>query len=146
MTRSTRLQRRMAEVMPLSDFSEWKQQEIAEAVAGPKPPPKWLYFGPSDSPRPLAAIESRAWYEWHWQRGIDPDGSRSGLSPTLRQSVIERDGDVCQLCFGTITAGQAMHIDHIKPYSKGGRHVLSNLQVTHATCNLKKGARFDAED
>ncbi|MCU1677707.1 MAG: hypothetical protein JWM93_2465 [Frankiales bacterium] len=26
-------------------------------------------------------------------------------------------------------------------YSKGGRHILSNLQVAHSLCNLKKGVR-----
>lgn len=42
------------------------QQEIAEAVAQAKPPEKWLDLR-------YARIESRAWFEWHWQRGIFPE-------------------------------------------------------------------------
>lgn len=34
-----------------------------------------------------------------------------------------------------------IHIDHILPVSLGGLSELSNLQVTHSWCNLKKGAR-----
>ncbi len=30
------------------------------------------------------------------------------------------------------------HIDHIKPWSKGGETVLENLQTLCATCNLGK--------
>lgn len=34
------------------------------------------------------------------------------------------------------------HIDHIRPLIAGGRHSLENLQVTHPTCNLRKGSAF----
>ena len=33
------------------------------------------------------------------------------------------------------------HIDHIIPLSKDGNHTLTNLQITHPLCNLKKGNR-----
>ena len=31
-----------------------------------------------------------------------------------------------------------LHVDHIKPWSKGGETVLENLQTLCATCNLGK--------
>jgi hypothetical protein len=34
-----------------------------------------------------------------------------------------------------------VHVDHVTPLSKGGLHVASNLQVTSAYFNLRKGAR-----
>lgn len=34
------------------------------------------------------------------------------------------------------------HVDHIIPLSKGGKHILSNLQILTATENMKKGARL----
>jgi len=33
-----------------------------------------------------------------------------------------------------------VHVDHVRPLSKGGLHIASNLQVTSAYFNLKKGA------
>jgi len=52
-----------------------------------------------------------------------------------------RDGYVCQLCT-TAVEPTDVHLDHIKPYSKGGPTNLENLQVTHSLCNIHKGARY----
>ena len=40
------------------------------------------------------------------------------------------------------------HLDHVKPLSRGGAHMLSNLRPTCATCNLRKSAKwpFDPSD
>lgn len=35
-----------------------------------------------------------------------------------------------------------VHVDHIKPLSKGGLHVAANLQVISAHLNLRKGAAY----
>lgn len=131
--RERRIEKRRGEVWPLENFSPEKRAEIAEQVAADTPPPRWLDLG-------LAQIPSRAWYEWHWQRGIDPDGRRDAISPALRRSVIDRDGHICQLCGDDVEPGD-IHLDHIKPWSKGGPTTLANLQVAHSLCNIKKGAR-----
>ena len=121
-------------VYPFANFPAWKRDQIAAAVIGAKPPRRWMDLGP-------AQIVSRAWYEWHWHRGVDPDKNRPRLSPALREKVIERDGLVCGLCGGPV-APDDVHIDHILPRSLGGRDRLSNLQVAHSRCNLRKGARI----
>lgn len=123
--------------MPLSEFPERKQLEIAELVARPKPPPKWMDFG-------LFQIHSRAWYEWHWQRGRYPgEGqSRPAIPLYVRREVIDRDGDTCQICFGPVPDGD-MHLDHIKPFSRGGPDTVENLRVTHSRCNIKRGAPIE---
>lgn len=125
--------RRRADILPLDDFPEDARNAILEAVAQPKPPPKWL-----DLAGGLARIESRAWCEWHWARGMGL--SRQSLPPEIRASVIGRDGYICGLC-GDPVDHDDVHIDHILPVSLGGSDDLPNLQVTHSRCNLVKGAR-----
>lgn len=118
---------------PLSIFSPDEQRAIAEAVAQPTPPPRWLDLG-------LAQITSRAWIEWHRQRGIDPYKRREKIPAWMRERVIERDGLTCGICDGPVTADD-VHIDHIHPVALGGRNEVDNLQVAHSRCNLSKGAK-----
>lgn len=132
-------------IMPLKDFDQEFQDHVAEIVKLPKPPPRWLSLGPSDSPFPLAQIESRAWYEWHWARDIDPTRRRPNIPAWMRAVVIMRDGPVCQLCGGDVDLND-VHLDHIMPFSKGGKTVTSNLQVTHSVCNIRKGAKQNGQD
>ena len=131
--RERRIAERRSKVWPLEEFLPEKRAEIAELVAADQPPPRWIRLQ-------LASIPSRAWYEWHWARGIDPEGRRDSISAALRAAVIARDGHTCQLCGGEVSAGD-IHLDHIKPWSKGGPTTLGNLQVTHSLCNIRKGAR-----
>lgn len=101
-------------------------------ICRPEPPDKRSWSG--DGP-------SRAWYEWHWARGRDPDRERQPLSAKLRATVIERDGYVCRLCGGDVDRDD-VHIDHIHPVRHGGNDTLANLQVAHSRCNISKGARL----
>lgn len=129
--------------MPLEDFPPEHRARVQALVDLPERPPRYFAVGAPGSPRPLAYLESRAWWEWHWQRGLDPDLARTPLSRSLRDQVLARDGLICGICAQDVDPGQ-VHIDHIFPVSRGGRDVLSNLRVTHARCNLRKGARVDA--
>lgn len=143
-SREERVAALVAQMMPLDEFSAAKQAEIAAAVAQPTPPEQWRAYGPADSPYPLAWMTSRAWVEWHVQRGVDPfERKRDKIPPSVRAAVLDRDGLVCQLCGGDVEPGD-VHLDHIKPWSLGGRDSVDNLQVTHSACNIRKGARFDA--
>jgi 5-methylcytosine-specific restriction endonuclease McrA len=47
---------------------------------------------------------------------------------------------MCGLC-GEPVERERVHIDHILPVVRGGTNALSNLQVSHDTCNMRKGAR-----
>jgi 5-methylcytosine-specific restriction endonuclease McrA len=128
--------------MPLEMFSEEHRLEILQQVELPHPPEKWIYLGVLSSGKPSCRIESRAWYEWHWARGIDPDKIRPSLSASSRRAVIRRDGYVCGICGGDVEPGD-VDIDHIKPFSKGGSDHLDNLRVSHSSCNRRRGARED---
>jgi len=58
----------------------------------------------------------------------------------LRFLVMKRDNFKCCNCgrSPTTTQGLELHIDHIKPWAKGGETVLENLQTLCSDCNLGK--------
>jgi len=60
-----------------------------------------------------------------------------------RQQIIDRDESICYLC-GHLVRPEDIHLDHIIPVSRGGAHTAENLRVTHAFCNLSKGANLIA--
>jgi len=76
------------------------------------------------------------WSRWSvgWTRRRRP------LSRALRAYIISRDASVCGLC-GQLVAPSEIDIDHIHPRSLGGSDDPNNLQVSHARCNRRKGAR-----
>jgi hypothetical protein len=55
----------------------------------------------------------------------------------LRYKVLARDGARCRLC-GKSSAETTLHVDHIKPWSKGGETTLEKLQVLCDKCNFGK--------
>lgn len=48
----------------------------------------------------------------------------------------------CAICQGAMGYYDT-HIDHIVPIRAGGTDDISNLQLTHMHCNLRKGQRHD---
>jgi hypothetical protein len=66
-----------------------------------------------------------------------------GISPQLRNEILERNGFTCQLCGAG--PGDAdpfnpsrkvrLHIDHVKPISQGGTDDRDNLRVLCSACN-----------
>lgn len=61
--------------------------------------------------------------------------------PVDYAAVAARSAGVCGICGLVIEAGTSIHFDHIIPISRGGAHASENLQVAHARCNLRKGAK-----
>lgn len=59
----------------------------------------------------------------------------------ILSSLIERDGFNCGICHKSLE-GSALHFDHIIPVALGGKHILSNIQLTHANCNLKDALKI----
>lgn len=60
----------------------------------------------------------------------------------LRATVLIRDGCLCKMCGASPTKNPdvVLHVDHIKPWSKGGETVIENLQTLCAVCNVGKSA------
>jgi len=53
------------------------------------------------------------------------------------REVFRRCNGVCGIC-GNPVEHETFTIDHIIPLSRGGPHVLKNLQVAHKSCNSRK--------
>lgn len=63
---------------------------------------------------------------------------RKLMTAELKNKVKVRDNYTCQCCGKYMPDEVGLHIDHIVPVSKGGKSVLSNLQVLCSKCNGKK--------
>lgn len=60
--------------------------------------------------------------------------------PLTRRAVLERDGHLCAYC-----GSRADTVDHVRPRSRGGEHVWTNVVAACARCNHRKGDRLLAE-
>lgn len=70
---------------------------------------------------------------------------RAMMTDQLRYDIMKRDGFRCQLCGRTQSDGVKLHVDHIKPVSKGGKTIPSNLRTLCEQCNLGKKDKYDPE-
>ena len=59
----------------------------------------------------------------------------------LRNSVVNDNKYQCAICKKWFYS-EELEVDHIEPWSKGGRTVLSNAQLLCKPCNKKKGNLF----
>jgi 5-methylcytosine-specific restriction endonuclease McrA len=72
------------------------------------------------------------------------------VADVVRQEVYRRDLWICQLCGKPVDPLLAMPnpgaatIDHVVPLACGGTHEPDNVQLAHALCNSRKGARLEA--
>lgn len=68
---------------------------------------------------------------------------RTSRDPSLRLRflVLKRDNFRCRACGANppTSPGLHLHVDHIVPWSKGGKTVADNLQTLCERCNLGKG-------
>ena len=60
--------------------------------------------------------------------------------PLTRRAVLDRDRHACAYC-GT----RADTIDHVRPRSRGGQHIWTNVVAACARCNHRKGNRLLSE-
>ncbi len=69
------------------------------------------------------------------------DGDSREIKLRLRYNILKRDAFRCVDCGRSpaTTPGLELHVDHILPWSKGGKTVPSNLRTTCADCNIGKG-------
>lgn len=59
---------------------------------------------------------------------------RESISKKIRFEIFKRDNFKCQYC-GSSAPHVLLHIDHIKPVSKGGTNVITNLITACESCN-----------
>lgn len=66
------------------------------------------------------------------------NNQRKLMTKELRRKIMVRDNYTCQSCGKYMPDEVGLHIDHIVPISKGGKTVMSNLQVLCSKCNGRK--------
>ena len=71
------------------------------------------------------------------------DYQRSLLTPSLRYEILKRDRFRCTICGRGQEDGVKLHVDHIKPVSKGGLTTPENLRTLCQDCNLGKSDKYD---
>jgi len=69
--------------------------------------------------------------------------AKRAISLSLRYKVFHRDKSKCLKCGNTPNDHIKLHVDHIKPHSKGGLTVLSNLRTLCNECNLGRSNKYD---
>lgn len=94
------------------------------------PTSRWRLFGRPDHGEPIAAVSL-----------VTVAEARVPLPKAVRDYVIDRDGRTCGICGRYVSPEEALDIDHIHPVAAGGTDDPDNLQVSHASCNRRKGAR-----
>lgn len=74
-------------------------------------------------------------------------GEQRRVPLRYRYQVLLRDRFRCVLCGGSpaTTPACELHVDHMIPFSKGGRTILENLRTLCAPCNLGKGDLVEPE-
>lgn len=93
-----------------------------------------------------ARAKARAFREANptWYRDKDARRRAQQLKTTVEPidyaEVTRRSRGICGICREPL-GGAPTHFDHIVPLARGGAHTTSNLQIAHAVCNLRKGAR-----
>jgi hypothetical protein len=64
---------------------------------------------------------------------------------TLREQLYKKSS-TCQLCKNQIHLFSDSTVDHIHPYSKGGKTIPENGQLAHRGCNARKNAKIMYEE
>jgi len=90
--------------------------------------------------------QSREWYTTHAGTWAEYNRRRRAALKSQTSTRISMDdlimrmsmfGHRCWMCGGPFE-----HVDHVKPLSKGGAHMLCNLRPACAACNHSKKARW----
>lgn len=105
---------------------------------------------PDSTPSPIATPSSREVSPG--ERSPGPiNGTRDERRDVLmglRFRVLSRDRFKCVLRGDNPpeNPGCVLHVDHVTPWSRGGRTALENLRTLCAQCNVGRGNRYDADD
>lgn len=77
------------------------------------------------------------------QTSISEEDSRE-IKLGLRYKILSRDHFKCKRCGDSPATNPAckLHVDHIAPFSKGGKTTANNLQTLCDKCNIGKGNRY----
>ena len=89
--------------------------------------------------------QKNAWMRRHPKKRAEKEARRrarkknNGVERIDVTAVYERDGGRCHIC-GESVPFEAMSLDHVIPFARGGGHLFDNVRVSHLLCNIRKGA------
>lgn len=89
----------------------------------------------------FASVDDKEYSKQHLQEikdYLDRDFEPRRPSPDLRERILARDLGRCRYCH---SMSEEIHIDHVKPHSRGGKTIFENLVVSCSVCNRKKHDR-----
>lgn len=66
---------------------------------------------------------------------------KRGVTPTMRFAVLRRDKFTCRYC-GHSAPDVKLAVDHVIPFSKGGKCAMENLVTACQECNAGKGGQI----
>lgn len=92
---------------------------------------------------PFLSAKEKAWVQSVWCEYMEKLAKaefRRVSNKTIRHQVIKRDMGKCRYC-GIELGKKEIHIDHVVPYSLGGKTEISNLVTSCKSCNLRKSGR-----
>lgn len=91
-----------------------------------------------DEPASVTATQSRPVTK-NSSRTAEEDDGRVRLG--IRYRILVRDNFKCALCGNSPATDPTcrLHVDHFRPYSKGGLTVVENLRALCGQCNVGKG-------
>ena len=81
------------------------------------------------------------------QRTAPPEAPTPRSIPlALRWKILVRDNHRCVICGASPAKDVSveLHVDHVHPWSRGGKNIEENLRMLCSKCNLGKGAKLGA--
>jgi len=81
------------------------------------------------------------------EKQLPQRSTSSKINWRLRAKILIRDNCICQMCGASPAKNPdvVLHVDHIKPYSKGGETIEENLRTLCSVCNIGKSDMYDEE-
>lgn len=115
-------------------YARTKQEKIASAAEYARDHPDRVrrYKNKWQKSNPLKRLEMK-----HRRRARQ---LAALVEPVDFKAIYHRDKGICHICLNPVPRDR-LHYDHVIPLAKGGAHSMNNIKVSHARCNLRKGAR-----
>ena len=75
---------------------------------------------------------------YSYDPALDNPRERADFSAAQKRIILERDGYACVICGARRSEGIELHVDHVRPLSRGGRATLDNGQTLCSMHNMRK--------
>lgn len=101
---------------------------------------------PDEQTNPTIATDSSTAAEPVTATAAQENGrDKREISLGLRFRVLHRDRFKCVLCGDSpaVNLSCVLHVDHVVPWSKGGRTAINNLRSLCGSCNAGRGNRYE---